>query len=427
MNKQPPNVEWHIAHSDADWERLQGLALPESEPTANRPRPLLHYLWRMAALLLPLVTGGSGWWHPEQATLIPLATSEMAGAQSGLDIVAYSSDKGGHQLYQRTAGGWQQTQPDATLWGAERSLETPYFVYRFREKDAPPVIAVAPQIDALYSTLWHNFGLPITLTPEKRVIEVSVTQAPGSAPLWADRQDPIRVPSPAVYLASVELTDAEMLAQSIALPLIEEVLRQTREHHAIESSWQPLLDGLRLWQVWDLDLPLATWRVDVVQWLYLELPATRPGASVTLLDQHPEFCAAHKLWMSSPLQLDIPVVCGDRDWGSQYLAGRAASEPLTRLNQIVVPAPTPLTGFFFPAAHSSQTVALATLIDYAMTTYGRERLPTLLAGLGQYERWETLLPTVYGVLPAEFEAGWQGYLAAHYGVAIQENSNRQNR
>ena len=62
-------------------------------------------------------------------------------------------------------------------------------------------------------------------------------------------------------------------------------------------------------------------------------------------------------------------------------------------------------------------VALATLIEYAVATYGRERLPMLLAGMGHYDSWETLLPAVYGVSAAEFEAGWRAYLQAHYGVS----------
>jgi hypothetical protein len=37
---------------------------------------------------------------------------------------------------------------------------------------------------------------------------------------------------------------------------------------------------------------------------------------------------------------------------------------------------------------------------------GRERLPVLVAGLGQYDSWATLIPAVYGVSPAEFEARW---------------------
>ncbi|HMN29643.1 MAG TPA: hypothetical protein PKE45_15950, partial [Caldilineaceae bacterium] len=71
----------------------------------------------------------------------------------------------------------------------------------------------------------------------------------------------------------------------------------------------------------------------------------------------------------------------------------------------------------FPAAaQPGKTVALATLIEYAVTTYGRERLPALVAGLGQYDSWETLVPAVFGVSVAQFERGWQLYLSEHYGV-----------
>jgi hypothetical protein len=36
--------------------------------------------------------------------------------------------------------------------------------------------------------------------------------------------------------------------------------------------------------------------------------------------------------------------------------------------------------------------------------------------MGQSDSWDTLIPAVYSVSPAEFEAGWQTYLTAHYGV-----------
>lgn len=68
------------------------------------------------------------------------------------------------------------------------------------------------------------------------------------------------------------------------------------------------------------------------------------------------------------------------------------------------------------APHPGHTVALATLIEYAVITYGRERLPMLVAGLSQHAGWETLVPAVFNVSAAEFEAGWQAHLATSYGV-----------
>jgi hypothetical protein len=79
-----------------------------------------------------------------------------------------------------------------------------------------------------------------------------------------------------------------------------------------------------------------------------------------------------------------------------------------------------------PASHPGRTVALATLIEYAVAAYGRDRLPALVAGLGQYESWDTLLPAVFGVSATEFEAGWQAHLAARYGLSLSSSKVNSN-
>jgi hypothetical protein len=250
---------------------------------------------------------------------------------------------------------------------------------------------------------------------------VSVTQTPGKVVEWFLAPDRIRVPSPALYQAPVELTDAELLEQAIALPLLNYLLAQAREQYAVGESWQPMWSGLYLWQLWDLDLPLAAWREEVVQWLYVGLPAVGSGQSFVLPGRYTALCAAHKLWLPSPAQMNIPLVCADREWEDWYLAPWGSHDPLTRLDQLAVPG---RPGSYMGSSdsnqvhHPGQTVALATLIEYAVATYGRERLPMLMAGLGQYESWETLLPAVFGVSAAEFEAGWQMYLTAHYTVSL---------
>jgi hypothetical protein len=324
------------------------------------------------------------------------------------------------RFYQRTEEGWRQVAPDAAFWGPERSLATPSFVFHFRQHDALAVIAVMPRVDALYTTMWRNVGLPIVPTADKLNIEVSVTQPPGHASSWLRVAERLHVPSPAVYWAPVEVTDVELLAQSLALPLLTHGLAQAREHHAIGPAWQPLLNGLRLWQVWDLDLPLSVWREAVVKWTYLDLPATRSGEVVMLPERYTDLCTAHKLWLPSPLLINIPLRCADLVAEDGYWSPWSAYDPLIRLAQFAVPIP--LGEYIEQSAHVSygshpgQTVALATLVEYAVSAYGRERLPALVAGLSQYESWETLLPAVYGVSPAEFEAGWQRFLATRYGV-----------
>jgi hypothetical protein len=352
------------------------------------------------------------------------STFKVQGDQALAQVVIYTEhgEPAYRQtrFYRHTAEGWQQTAPDVALWGPVRGLETRYFVFHFRQNDAPAVIAVAQQVDTLYATLRRNFGLPIShdelptmFGGEKLVIDVSVTQTPGNILPWDRASDRFLVPSPAVYLAPVELTDADLLAQSLALPLFEQVLAQAKEQYQISSTWQPLLDGLRLWQVWDLDLPLSTWRVDVVQWLYADLTAIS-GHPIVVPERYTDLCATHKLWLL-PAQIHIPLLCTDLDRESWYFFLWGLRDPPTHLAQIVLPRPTSYP--YTEINHRGQTVALATLIEYAAATYGRERLPVLVAGLGHYDNWETLLPAVFGVSAAEFEADWQVYLMAHYGVS----------
>jgi hypothetical protein len=230
------------------------------------------------------------------------------------------------------------------------------------------------------------------------------------------------VPSPAVYWAPVEVTDAELLAQSIALPLLSHVLAQASEQYQIDSAWQPLVSGLYLWQAWDLDLPLAAWREEVVTWLYADEPAIPPGHPVVLPERYTALCAAHTLWMQHPIQIEIPLWCTELDRKWYHLSVYSHNPPM-RLTQLGFPVPAYeyvyAHGELHRKNHPGQTVALATLVEYAVATYGRERLPVLVAGLGHYESWDTLLPAVFGVSPAEFEAGWQTYLAAHYGISAR--------
>jgi hypothetical protein len=265
----------------------------------------------------------------------------------------------------------------------------------------------------------HNLGLENAPDAQKLIIEVSVTQNPGYAMPWFGAPKQIVAPSPARYRAPVELTDSELLAQSLALPLFEHVLAQAHKRHPIPTTWLPLKSALRLWQLWDLDLPLAAWREDVVKWIYSDLPAGPPGQLGVLPPRYRELCAAHTLWLLSPLQIHVPLYCTDQDQTLWYFYWREVFDPPVRLAQLAAPVDreVALSSDMPPISPPDQTIALATLIEYAVVTYGRERLPVLVAGLGQYDSWDTLLPAVFGVSATEFEEGWQAYLAAHYGRA----------
>ena len=193
------------------WWRTERTALPQ--PIAEVTATAQQEVSRVAHRPDPLVASAPGhqsdpdWWLQYGHDVLDLrVTVQATESNAGLDAVLSTVDFQGEQaiaqiitnpksgapayrqtrFYRRTAAGWLRTEPDAALWGPMRSLETPFFVYHFRQHDAPAVIAVAPQIDALYTTMQRNFGLPISpaglpspFAGEKLVIDVSVTQPPG--------------------------------------------------------------------------------------------------------------------------------------------------------------------------------------------------------------------------------------------------------
>lgn len=260
----------------------------------------------------------------------------------------------------------------------------------------------------------RNFGLEGIPGAHKLVIEVSVTQLPGYTWPWFDGVDRIIVASPTLYPARVELSDTELLLQALASPLLQRVLAQARQRPAVRATWQPLVSALRLWQLWDLALPLSVWRAEIVQWVYQDLPRSRSDQTVELPIRYHELCAAHRLWMRSPTQMYLPLLCTGLDRTRWHLYWQHSADPPTRLAQLTAPlrldvAQPPDISLL---GQPDQMIALVTLIDYAAATYGRDRLPALVSALDQYDQWETLLPAVYGVSSAEFEAGWQAHLTA---------------
>lgn len=449
MRKQAPKLDWQIAENDAEWAHQQALLQLAEAPLADRRWRRKPWFWCIIVLFLLLALAADGGRQTAStatrqaqapATLVAQVLAalppthvgsvspvvELDGDQAVVRIVTAAQPEVPPYrqtlFFRHTQAGWQRTAADASLWGPEQRLLTAAFLFHFRQRDAAVVQAVAPQLDALYATLQRNLGLPVNPAPDKLIVEISVEQTPSQVPLAFDAQQQLRIASPALYRAPVELTDTEYLAQAIALPLFRTLMMHARAYHAIGQAWQPLLPGLVLWQLWDTQLPLAPWRTEIVPWLYVDLPRAGVGQTFVLPKHYAALCAAHQLWLRSPAELNLPLFCTSPAWEGQRFSLALMHHPPTRLEQLTVPrrpgadAADP-SGLHAVPEHPGQTVALATLVEYAVATYGQQQLPALLAGLGHYDRWETLIPAVYGVSSAHFEAGWQAYLAAHYAVA----------
>ena len=464
--KRAQPLEWQICEMDAEWLARQQdpLSATGLQPDQARRPPWVARHWRIGAVLLMVVAIiGDGIWRVAESGINHIETDLRASIEADLwwESMQKDSDPANHattaqeglsrppsgavhsltlldktaivqlvteptaeqpafrqtRFYRQTPAGWLRTVPDATVWGEPRQLESSYFRFHFRQNDASLVAEVAPQIDALYAELQHNLGLAPSL--EKAVIEVSVAEPTGVMPFPRSARGRLVVPSPAVYRAPVDLSEQEILAQSLALPLISDELERAVAVHRIPPHWQPLLRGLGLWQLWAWEAPLASWRPAVLEWFYVDLPAASAEQQAVLPANYRELCAMHRLWMLAPTVVGIPLKCSTFDaptWSSRRWA---AHVPQMSLDQLHIPlADWQTQALEFPY-YPSDTLAVATLMEYAVSVYGVERLPVLLANLAQYNQWETLVPAVFGVPATDFEAGWRTYLAQHYHVSLE--------
>lgn len=420
MRKPLATMEWHIVQDDQRWQHL----VQAPAPVSSKPRRLVGGLGEALLVLLLVGAVGLTYWYIKQTIWLQAQTELAAVVQQEkaapfpLHVLALQGEwavvniptTGQTRSYQRTARGWQQSQEFAEDWGEPQQQETPSFRWHYHAQDAPVVAIVAPRIETLYTTLRHDFALSAVPLPEKLMIEVSPSSLVAQPAAFSAGQPRLLVPTPALYRTAIALRDGDVLAQSIALPLLNAVMLQAQAQYGLAATWQPMMQGLRLWQLWHWDLPLATWRAPVVQWLYADRFQNEAAQPPGLPAGYAALCADHALWRISPMQLGIPLLCTDFDKAAWYRAVWGERLPPTHLAQLMAPLSVALPGDL-PTPHPSEpygrAVALATLLDYAVVTYGRDRLPRLVAGLGEYADWETLLPAVYGVSAAEFEAGWR--------------------
>jgi hypothetical protein len=220
------------------------------------------------------------------------------------------------------------------------------------------------------------------------------------------------------------LTADDLLAQSLVLVLFDQMADQATRRYDLPPHWLPLRSGLRLWFIWNQELPLGGWRRPLVHWALAGSTNAATQVTASVPDFAHNLCAQHHLWMRSPIEIGVPVACLPQvNAEDEIVAWRYPYPPPLQ-------EPLPVAGDVPPLAqdnglwHSrlrlsplAAPVALETMVEYAATTYGSERLPALLAALPHHTSWETLLPAVFGVSITEFESGWHAFLADRYDIS----------
>jgi hypothetical protein len=324
------------------------------------------------------------------------------------------------RLYQNGANGWQRLAPSAALWGSPRHRQSRYFDFHYYAQDEEAVAAVAAMIDTLYERMTINF-LPLEekSTAALIPIEVDPTQPYGVIATRNSPGDALVVASPALYGAPVTLSESQLLAQSIILSLLNESRIQAIEHYRIAPRWQPFVAALHLWQLWQLELPLAEWRGPLVRWVLAE-----PQTQLYRLEPAfaPQLCAMHRLWMSSPQAIQIPISCTGDDWAMLATAdGQVVEASPVTLAQLLPADPGPLSLTPPRPAYAGAPVVMTTLFDYIAARYGKPRLMLMVQSLHEQTSWESLIPAVFGLSASDFEQRWRTDLAARYPLSCRSS------
>jgi hypothetical protein len=323
-------------------------------------------------------------------------------------LVAYRQTR----FYRQTPGQWQRIAPDAALLGPWQTLQTAHFIFRYRAADAAPVAAAAPRLDQLYEQLRRDVGLPAAGAPPVIRVEVSGSEHGSNFTL---AEPAIVVPSPALLAAPVEMAAADILYQALVFRLAAFVVDDVIDRH--HPSWQggavywwPLLNALPLWAVWQEQGPLAMGRQEVPRWLFHN--ARTQAARHAVPDGYDRLCQLYRIWNLAPAEMSIPLSCTEADSG-KWQARMAPALPLQLDALVYVGAGA--DGATSAPVSASQIVALETVVEYTVATYGRASLARLVTALGNHTSWHSLIPAVFNISAAEFEAGWHSYLATAYG------------
>lgn len=474
-NDQPRQLlEWQVCEDEHAWEAAQHTLTSSPGNNATRLDRRWHrYRWHGVVSLLVLAALG-GWWawqrgaagiaQVESALAVQIATELWQHEQpSGpadateanllrivempsnpLEIVTHVDIRGlgedwavvdvtiqptadgpsyrQTRVYREDERGWTRTHASAARWGTVRQLESDHFIFIYHTVDEAAVRHAAPQLDILYPPM-HNplykpwpadTKLTITLDPEQRPGRISRAGQPNPG---------IVVASPAAALLPTDLPPGDALLQTLVLALFNQLATETSEAtvQMVPGHWNRLHNAARLWFMWEHNLPLASWRKPLVQWV-LETPDNSPRRDAYAVPTFArELCAHHELWMPSPLDLHVPIHCSQRRDGAVTIAAWRHHDPPT-LQSIDALLYRPFATVHDTALYQEvplpepgpHAIILATLLEYVSATYGKGIMPLLLTRVPQHQHADTLIPAVFGVPLTEFEQGWRAFLVEQY-------------
>jgi hypothetical protein len=329
------------------------------------------------------------------------------------------------RVYRDNGRGWIRAEMTPALWGQSRLLETKHFTFHYHSLDQKAVTEAAARIDTIYLTLYSAF-FATQPDDEKVVVVIKPEWMPGLRSSQSQQLEPLVIGSPATALAPVELSAADMILQALVLELLNRLSTMATEIYRVPDRWQTLQRGLDLWLLWGQELPLTKWQQPVVQWVFQQPLSGHTPDKISFSAFAHALCAAHALWMPSPLEIGIPLTCLRLSHLEPERQIQGWPLPQESLRELILPpirwlAPNilhdkALRSVVSVAHHPSATVLLSTVIEYVVQTYGLARVPILLAALSEHTTWHTLIPAVFHVSVEEFEKGWRDFLSYQYSI-----------
>jgi hypothetical protein len=401
-------LEWHLL----DEQEAPAASSPSLQPVMQK-LPVRHKVVGPGIVLfLSMITIALyGMWHeakadPQRHALALLETIQLQNG-TGSDEINQFARRFGHEL--------RTTSPDA-LWRSRHSLQTQYFQLAFRASDQEAVVSLAATLDQEYAALRQDFGLPPPEPADQILIDVVLESNLRASTNWLLIAQKISISSPALLPISNAGTEAEVLMQQVITVLLLRLTDEAMQQTPVRWQWAPMVVAFRRWQWWRHSNAMSDWR-QMAHWLYRNAhadstdstmkPATASeplcrralvlefaSAAIATLTHRCDNATNAKLILQTgkpPMRLD-ELIAPNREWQNQEYG--------IQVNQ----------GYGRLAWH--QYLPLETVIDYAVMTYGRDRLPVLLVALGQHDDWQSLIPAVFNVTADEFEQGWRDYLVA---------------
>jgi len=259
-----------------------------------------------------------------------------------------------HRFYRLTGMGWRRTYPSATFWGSRQELNTTHFRFLYHEADADAVLALAAEVETLYTSMVRDFGLETVAEDRTFVIEVVAEDEPTQ---YLVGRDWLRMGSPWLARAPAEFTMRDILARRVGDWVAAQLIYRRRNLNVMAAP------ALRMM-------------------LYcLSQQAARAWAPVD------------PMW----------------DEARQQYLRRAVAEarwlPPDRMSAFPLVA----------AGWQERTYQCSTVGEFIVETYGAARFGDLIAATRHRYYWQDVVEAGLGVPYREFVAGWQAFLRRRYG------------